>query len=126
MTKKKRNIDLFLFIYFIIYILFVFIFCLIAHLIDNGNSMLLVFPSISLVLIMCYLFIKKNWFLYICIAPALVLFTFITVFTTIMNRGIVCSTVFDWVTIYFFPIPAYIFLGILIIKSIIKRRKQYD
>lgn len=121
MTKKKRNIDLFLFIYFIIYILFVFIFCLIAHLIIEGESIFLIFPSISLVLIICYLFIKKNWFLYICIAPALVLFTFIALFTTIMNRGFICGEFFHCITTYFFPIPAYIFLVILIIKSIKKK-----
>ncbi len=126
MTNQKRNIDIFLFIYLIIYILFIFIIRLIAHLIYEVESMLLFFTSSSLVLIICYLFIKMNWFLYICIASALVLFTFIAVFTTIMNRGFYCYTFLSWITTYFFPIPAYIFLVILIIKSTIKRRKKYD
>lgn len=101
--KKGRKIDWFLFIYFVIYVTFVFIYNLIVHFIIEGRAMVWIFPSISMLLIIGYLFIRKDWFLYFCITPILTFFTFVFVYCTIGNLGFKFSD-YDYVMItYVFP-----------------------
>ena len=123
MMAKKRSIDIFLLISLIAYFISIFLFSLIIHLIDNTYGIFWIIPTISLILTVLYVFIKRTWFLYICIAPSLVFFTYVFLFHTIMNRGFRFNNLSYVITTYVWPMISYLFF-IFITYKIVRRKKS--
>lgn len=123
MIVKNRSIDIFLLISLIAYFISIFLFSLIIHLIDNSYAVIWIIPTISLLLTFLYVFIKRTWFLYICIAPSLIFFTFIFLFHTIMNRGFKFNNLDYIVITYVWPMVSYLFF-ILITYKIVRKKQN--
>lgn len=121
--KIIKGKDIFLLIYLILFAALVLVFTLIIHFNYDGYTIIWITPTITLLLAISYCFIKKRWFLYICIAPLFIFFSWLFLFHTIMNQGFIFKDYIYIMITYIFPLLAYIYLGILTF-FIIKERKH--
>ena len=124
MMTYKKSIDWTSFIFLIIYACFIFCFSLISHLIDSQYSIIWVVPLITLLLAIPYLLIRHLWYLYISIAPSLLFFTWVFIFSTWMNRGLYFNNYHYIFTTYIFFIIPYAFICLITIKIFKKRANK--
>lgn len=123
MKSRKRNIDVLLLVLMIVYFTSIFVFSLSYHLIDSSYSIMCIIPTISLLMTVGYIFIKRTWFLYFCIAPSLIFFTWLFIYHTIMNRGFVFENFYYIMVTYVWTIISYFIFTILTFKIIQEKRK---
>lgn len=123
MKSRKRNIDVLLLVLMIVYFTSIFVFSLSYHLIDSSYSIMCIIPTISLLMTVGYIFIKRTWFLYFCIAPSLIFFTWLFIYHTIMNRGFVFDNFYYIMVTYVWTIISYFIFTILTFKIIQEKRK---
>lgn len=123
--SRKRNIDVLLLVLMIVYFTSIFVFSLLYHLIDSGYSIMWIIPTISLLMTIGYIFVKRTWFLFFCIAPSLIFFTWLFIYHTIMNRGFMFDNFYYIMVTYVWTITSYFIFTILMLKIMQEGRKKY-
>lgn len=123
MKSRKRNVDVLFFVLMIVYFTSIFIFSLSYHLIDSSYSIMWIIPTISLLMTIGYIFVKRTWFLYFGIAPSLIFFSWLFIYHTIMNRGFVFENFYYIMVTYVWTIISYFIFTMLTLKMIQERRK---
>ena len=123
--KTDKKIDWFLFIYlmtiFVGIIASSILFAIFKK--SDGYLFYLVLSLVSITLTAFYLFIKRTWYLYICIAPVYHFYIFWSVLLIGLNRGRVFDDSFLIINSIVIPLESLIFVILLTLK-IVKESKH--